>query len=148
MHISIHISPCLLPAACVVDLIILQQPLRSSPQSRNEVAYVGGIWHSYIYIYIYIYIYGGRTQAVGSSFRALSAVAAARSLNVHELEVSTAFLNGDLNAEIWMRQPQGYKSKTRGLPAICLSPFMDFTWLLIVGTNKNVLTLLIASLKI
>ncbi|GLI71559.1 hypothetical protein VaNZ11_016806 [Volvox africanus] len=49
----------------------------------------------------------------GSSFRALLAVAAARELNLHQLDVSTAFLNGDLK-EIWMKQPQGYNSDMPG----------------------------------
>ncbi|GIL58363.1 hypothetical protein Vafri_13424, partial [Volvox africanus] len=47
-----------------------------------------------------------------SSFRALLAVAAARGLQVHQLDVATAFLNGELREEIWMKEPPGYESKT------------------------------------
>ncbi|GIL51631.1 hypothetical protein Vafri_7589 [Volvox africanus] len=42
-----------------------------------------------------------------SSFRALLAVAAARGLQVHQLDVATAFLNGELREEIWMKEPPG-----------------------------------------
>ncbi|GIL46063.1 hypothetical protein Vafri_3149 [Volvox africanus] len=50
-----------------------------------------------------------------SSFRALLAVAAARGLQVHQLDVTTAFLNGELKEEIWMKEPPGYESKTPGV---------------------------------
>ncbi|GIL54468.1 hypothetical protein Vafri_9945 [Volvox africanus] len=50
-----------------------------------------------------------------SSFRALLAVAAARGLQVHQLDVATAFLNGELKEEIWMKEPPGYESKTPGM---------------------------------
>ncbi|GIL69170.1 hypothetical protein Vretifemale_139 [Volvox reticuliferus] len=51
----------------------------------------------------------------GTSFRALLAVAAARGLQVHQFDVATVFLNGELKEEIWMKEPPGYESKTPGV---------------------------------
>ena len=43
-----------------------------------------------------------------SSIRTLLAYAAEQSLLVHQMDVVTAFLNGDLKEEIYMEQPPGY----------------------------------------
>ena len=43
-----------------------------------------------------------------SSLRALLALAATRKLVLHQLDVSTAFLNGELKEDLWMEQPPGY----------------------------------------
>ena len=44
-----------------------------------------------------------------SSLRALLAVAAVEDLEVHQLDIKTAFLNGILEEEVYIEQPAGYK---------------------------------------
>ena len=44
-----------------------------------------------------------------SSIRTLLALAIQRNLIVHQMDVVTAFLNGKLNEEIYMQQPDGYQ---------------------------------------
>jgi len=44
-----------------------------------------------------------------SSIRVLLAIAAAEDLELHQLDVDTAFLNGDLKEEIYMKQPSGFE---------------------------------------
>lgn len=46
-----------------------------------------------------------------SSLRTLFALAAEMDLKMHHLDVDTAFLNGDLEEEVYMNQPQGFMKK-------------------------------------
>ena len=46
-----------------------------------------------------------------SSIRTILAIANELNLNVHQMDVKTAFFNGDLENDIYMRQPEGYKDK-------------------------------------
>ncbi|XP_073962727.1 UDP-galactose 4'-epimerase isoform X2 [Choristoneura fumiferana] len=46
-----------------------------------------------------------------SSLRTLFALAAEMDLKMHHLDVDTAFLNGDLEEEVYMDQPQGFVKK-------------------------------------
>lgn len=43
-----------------------------------------------------------------STFRAVMAVAAELNLEIHQLDIKTAFLQGELEEEVYVRQPQGY----------------------------------------
>ena len=45
------------------------------------------------------------------SVRALIALAANKKLHLHQLDVTTAFLNGELKEEIYMKQPDGFAVK-------------------------------------
>lgn len=42
-----------------------------------------------------------------TSVRMLIAIAALRNLEIHQMDVKTAFLNGDLEDKIYMQQPEG-----------------------------------------
>ena len=43
-----------------------------------------------------------------SSIRMLIAIAAIHNLEIHQMDVKTAFLNGDLDEEIYKEQPEGF----------------------------------------
>ena len=45
-----------------------------------------------------------------NSIRMVLAIAALRDLEVHQMVVKTTFLNGDLNKEIYMEQPEGFST--------------------------------------
>ena len=47
------------------------------------------------------------------SLRALLAYAVSRNMLIHQMDVITAFLNGDLSEEIYMEQPEGFVSPGR-----------------------------------
>jgi len=46
------------------------------------------------------------------SIRALLAIAAAEDWEIHQMDVVTAYLNGDLDHEIYMTQPEGFIEET------------------------------------
>ena len=43
-----------------------------------------------------------------TSIRMLISIAALFNLEIHQMDVKTAFLNDDLNEEIYMKQPEGF----------------------------------------
>ena len=45
-----------------------------------------------------------------NSIRMVLAIATLKYLEVHQMDVKTAFLNGDLNKEIYMEQPEGFST--------------------------------------
>ncbi|KAJ9556753.1 hypothetical protein OSB04_011367 [Centaurea solstitialis] len=46
-----------------------------------------------------------------TSIRTLMAIAAIHNLEIHQMDVKTAFLNGELDEEIYMQQPEGFVVK-------------------------------------
>ena len=46
-----------------------------------------------------------------TSIRTLIAIAAIYNLEIHQMDVKTAFLNGELEEEIYMQQPEGFVVK-------------------------------------
>ena len=52
------------------------------------------------------------------SVRVLLAVAASKKFKVHQMDVTTAFLHGDIDAEIYMKQPPGFQDANQP----------DFVW--------------------
>ncbi len=45
------------------------------------------------------------------SIRCILALAAIEDMEIHQMDVKTAFLNGDLEEEIYMEQPEGFTQK-------------------------------------
>ena len=45
-----------------------------------------------------------------NSIRMVLAIAALRNLEVHKMDVKTTFLNGELEEEIYMEQPEGFSA--------------------------------------
>ena len=54
----------------------------------------------------YLDIYSPVTRI--TSIRMLIALAAVHDLKIHQMDVKTAFLNGELEEEIYMEQPEGF----------------------------------------
>ena len=49
-----------------------------------------------------------------NSIRMILAIAALKNLEIHQMDVKTAFLNGDLDEEIYMEQPEGFITPGKG----------------------------------
>lgn len=45
-----------------------------------------------------------------STLRTVLSIAAAEDMKIHQLDIKTAFLNGELEEDVWCEQPQGYES--------------------------------------
>ena len=43
-----------------------------------------------------------------TSIRMLIAIASLNNMEIHQMDVKTAFLNGELDEEIYMEQPEGF----------------------------------------
>ncbi|XP_076940279.1 uncharacterized protein LOC143609401 [Bidens hawaiensis] len=77
-----------------------------------------------------------------TSIRLVLAIAALRNLEIHQMDVKTAFLNGDLDEEIYMEQPEGFsalgkegKHTPGGYVILCL--YVDD--MLIIGSNDTMI---------
>ena len=68
--------------------------------------------------------------------RSLLALANAHDLKIYQMDVKTAFLNGSLDCEIYMSQPQGFVDPDRPNHVCKLkkSIYMDLNSQLVVGT--------------
>ena len=56
----------------------------------------------------------------------LMAIAALHNLEIHQMDVKTIFLNGELNEEIYMEQPEGSLSLVKKRKCVgLLNLFMD-----------------------
>ncbi|GJT78341.1 retrovirus-related pol polyprotein from transposon TNT 1-94 [Tanacetum coccineum] len=56
----------------------------------------------------YKWIFKKKMKADGTIDKMVLAIATLRNLEVHQMDVKTAFLNGDLEEEIYMNQPEGF----------------------------------------
>jgi hypothetical protein len=49
---------------------------------------------------------------INDSFRIIVALVAHFDLELHQMDVKTAFLNGDIEEEVYMKQPEGFDNNT------------------------------------
>jgi hypothetical protein len=49
---------------------------------------------------------------INDSFRIIVTLVAHFDLELHQMDVKTAFLNGDLEKKVYMKQPEGFDNNT------------------------------------
>ena len=52
-------------------------------------------------------------MARNTSIRTLLALANAHDLEIHQMDVKTAFLNGSLDCDVYMSQPEGFNNQDK-----------------------------------
>ncbi|KAE8707311.1 hypothetical protein F3Y22_tig00110384pilonHSYRG00417 [Hibiscus syriacus] len=79
-----------------------------------------------------------------TSFKVLLALAAAHNWHLLQLDVNNAFLNNNLDEEVYMKPPLGYKAEAIGLNLICkLNKSIYEHSLFINGKNVDMIALLV-----
>jgi hypothetical protein len=53
-----------------------------------------------------------------TTFRMLLSLVASRNLELHQLDIKTAFLNGDIDTEVYLQQPPGFEQPDRSLACL------------------------------
>ncbi|GJV09116.1 DNA polymerase zeta catalytic subunit-like protein [Tanacetum coccineum] len=76
-----------------------------------------------------------------TSIRMVLAIVAIRNLEVHQMDVKTAFLNGDLEEEIYMEQPEGFNAlgqegKLSRYPTV-IEGYSDANWISDIKDSRS-----------
>ena len=62
------------------------------------------------------------------SLRTLIALAVLAELKLHQMDVTTTFLNGELEEEVYMRQPEGFAAKGQEQRRLCMHHITSRQW--------------------
>ena len=71
-----------------------------------------------------------------NSIRLVFSLAALHNWEVHQMDVKSTFLHGDLQEEIYMEQPPGYVQDNSSVSVSLRNPYMALSKLLELGMPK------------